>query len=58
MAAAGSERGKKTPTGRRKTEADAIEAIKICLDAGVDINAVDGRGQTACTARRSGYDQS
>jgi uncharacterized protein len=47
MAAAGLGTREEDTTGRRKTEADAIEAIKICLDAGVDINAVDGRGQTA-----------
>ena len=58
MAAAGLGTREEDTTGRRKTEADAIEAIKICLDAGVDINAVDGRGQTALHgAAIQGYDQ-
>jgi ankyrin repeat protein len=47
MAAAGLGTKEEDTTGRRKTQADAIEAIKLCLDAGVDVNAVDGRGQTA-----------
>ena len=47
MAAAGLGSKEEDTTGRRKTPADAIEAIKLCLDAGVDVNAVDSRGQTA-----------
>ncbi len=47
MAAAGLGSKEEDTTGRRKTPAEAIEAIKICLQAGLDINAVDGRGQTA-----------
>ena len=47
MAAAGLGTKEEDTTGRRKTQADAIEAIKLCLQAGLDINAVDGRGQTA-----------
>ena len=47
MAAAGLGSKEEDTVGRKKTEADAIEAITVCLDAGVDINAVDGRGQTA-----------
>ena len=47
MAAAGLGTKEEDTTGRRKTQADAIEAIKLCLDAGVDVNAVDSRGQTA-----------
>jgi len=47
MAAAGLGTKEEDTTGRRKTQADAIEAIKLCLQAGVDINAVDNRGQTA-----------
>jgi ankyrin repeat protein len=31
----------------RGTEADAIEAIKLCLSRGADINAANGRGDTA-----------
>ena len=47
MAAAGLGTKEEDTTGRRKTQAEAIEAIKLCLAAGVDINAVDSRGQTA-----------
>ena len=47
MAAAGLGTKDADTTGRRKTQADAIEAVKLCLNAGIDINAVDGRGQTA-----------
>jgi ankyrin repeat protein len=47
MAAAGLGTKEEDTTGRRKTQAEAIEAIKLCLDAGVDINAADSRGQTA-----------
>jgi ankyrin repeat protein len=34
-------------TGRRKTDAGAIETIKLLMKAGADINAVDGQGRTA-----------
>jgi ankyrin repeat protein len=47
MAAAGVGTKEEDTTGRRKTQADAIEAIRLCLEAGVDINAADSRGQTA-----------
>ena len=47
MAAAGLGTKEEDTTGRRKTQAEAIEAIKLLLDAGVDVNAVDSRGQTA-----------
>jgi uncharacterized protein len=47
MAAAGLGTKEEDTTGRRKTQADAIEAIKLCLEAGLDINAVDSRGQSA-----------
>jgi ankyrin repeat protein len=47
MAAAGLGTKEEDTTGRRKTQAEAIEAIKLCLDAGVDVNSVDSRGQTA-----------
>ncbi len=57
MAAAGLGSKEEDTVGRKKTEADSIEAIKVCLDAGVDINAVDGRGQTALYgAALQGYD--
>jgi ankyrin repeat protein len=34
-------------TGRRKTDADAIETIRLLMAAGVDLNAADGQGRTA-----------
>ncbi|HEX5109412.1 MAG TPA: ankyrin repeat domain-containing protein [Vicinamibacterales bacterium] len=34
-------------TGRRKTDADAIETIRLLMKAGVDINAADAQGRTA-----------
>jgi ankyrin repeat protein len=34
-------------TGRYKTAAEMIEAIQICLDQGMDINAKDNMGRTA-----------
>ena len=57
MAAAGLGTKEEDTTGRRKTQADAIEAIKLCLEVGVDVNAVDSRGQTALHgAAFQGYD--
>jgi len=58
MAAAGLGSKEEDATGRFKTEAEAIEAIQLCLDAGVDINAANGQGQTALhAAALKGYDQ-
>jgi uncharacterized protein len=58
MAAAGLGTKEEDTTGRHKTEAQAIEAIQLCLDSGVDINAKDSRGQTALHgAALKGYDQ-
>ena len=58
MAAAGLGSKEEDTVGRRKTEKQSIEAIKVCLEAGVDINAVDGRGQTALYgAALQGYDE-
>jgi hypothetical protein len=34
-------------TGRRKTEAGAIETIRLLREAGADINAADSQGRTA-----------
>ena len=34
-------------TGRRKTDAGAIETIRLLMKTGVDINAADGQGRTA-----------
>jgi len=47
MAAAGVGTREEDTTGRRKTEADAVETITLLLEAGVDVNAVDGAGRTA-----------
>jgi ankyrin repeat protein len=58
MAAAGLGSKEEDATGRFKTEADAIEAIQLCLNAGVDINAANGQGQTALhAAALKGYNQ-
>ena len=34
-------------TGRRKTDAGAIETIRLLMAAGADLNAADGQGRTA-----------
>lgn len=47
MAAAGVGTKEEDTTGRHKTAADMIESIKLCLAAGVDINAVESTGRTA-----------
>ena len=58
MAAAGVGTKEEDTTGRFKTEAETIEAIKICLDAGTDIDAVESNGRTALHgAALKGYDQ-
>lgn len=58
MAAAGLGSKEEDTTGRFKTEAEAIEAIQLCLDAGVDINAANGQGQTALhAAAQKGFDK-
>jgi ankyrin repeat protein len=58
MAAAGLGSKEEDATGRFKTEADAIDAIQLCLDAGVDINAAKGHGQTArYAAALKGWDK-
>jgi uncharacterized protein len=58
MAAAGLGSKEEDTVGRKKTEADSIDAIKVCLEGGVDVNAVDGRGQTALYgAALQGYDE-
>ena len=58
MAAAGLGAKEEDTVGRKKTDADSIEAIKVCLEGGVDINAQDGRGQTALYgAALQGYDE-
>ena len=47
MAAAGLGTREEDATGRKKTEAEAIETIHMLLDAGVNINDVDGTGRGA-----------
>jgi ankyrin repeat protein len=47
MIAAGLGTYEEDTTGRLKTEEEAIAVITLCLDAGLDIDAVDARGQTA-----------
>jgi uncharacterized protein len=58
MAAAGLGTKEEDTTGRKKTEAEAIASIKLCLAAGVDVNAADLQGDTALHgAAQKGYDQ-
>jgi ankyrin repeat protein len=58
MAAAGLGTKEEDTTGRHKTEADAIESIKLLLAAGTDINAANSQGQTALHgAAEKGSDQ-
>jgi len=58
MAAAGLGTKEEDTTARKKTEADAIASIKLCLDAGVDVNAADNQGDTALHgAAQKGWDQ-
>jgi len=57
MLAAGLGTKEEDTTGRDKTEAQAVEAIQLVLDAGVDVNATDAGGQTALHgAALQGYD--
>jgi uncharacterized protein len=58
MAAAGIGTREEDTTGRHKTESDVIETIKLCLEAGVDINAIENSGRSAVYgAALMGYDQ-
>jgi ankyrin repeat protein len=58
MAAAGLGTKEEDTTGRKKTEAEAIASIKLCLDAGADVNAIDNQGDTALHgAAQKGFDQ-
>ncbi len=58
MAAAGLGTKEEDTTGRKKTEAEAIASLKLCLDAGADLNAADNQGQTALHgAAQKGWDQ-
>jgi len=56
MAAAGVGTKEEDTTGRHKSEAETIATIEALLNAGVDINAADNRGETALFgAAREGY---
>jgi len=56
MASAGLGTREEDSTGRFKTEAEIVSTIQLCLEAGVDVNAVDGRGDTALHgAAQKGY---
>ena len=58
MAAAGLGTNESDAVGRKKTEQEAIDSIDLCLKAGVDVNAVDSKGQTALHgAAMKGWDQ-
>jgi ankyrin repeat protein len=58
MAAAGLGAKEEDTTGRKKTEPEAIASIKLCLDAGADVNALDNQSDTALHgAAQKGYDQ-
>jgi len=58
MAAAGLGTKEEDTTGRKKTETQAIASIKLCLDAGADVNAIDNQGDTALHgAAQKGDDQ-
>jgi uncharacterized protein len=58
MAAAGLGTNESDAVGRKKTEKEAIDTIELCLKAGVDVNAVDSKGQTALHgAAQKGWDQ-
>jgi ankyrin repeat protein len=48
------EGGNSTPRGDRGTEEGAIEAIRLCLALGADINAVNDSGDTALHAAVAG----
>ena len=57
MAAAGLGTSEEDTTGRQKTQAQAIEAIQLLLDRGLDIDAQASDGQTAVHgAAMQGYD--
>ena len=58
MASAGLGTRDSDSTGRYKTAAQMIEAIQLSLDAGLDINATNGRGQRAMHgAAIQGFDE-
>jgi ankyrin repeat protein len=58
MAAAGLGTNESDGVGRRKTQKEAIDSIDILLKAGVDINAVDSRKESAVFgAAQKGWDE-
>jgi hypothetical protein len=58
MAAAGLGTAEQDTTGRSKTETQAIEAIQLLIDQGLDINAQASDGQTALHgAAMQGFDE-
>jgi ankyrin repeat protein len=58
MAAAGVGTNDADTTGRYKPQPDIIESIRLCLEAGADINAVDSTGRSALFgAAQQGFDQ-
>ncbi len=58
MAAAGLGTNEADSTGRHKTEQDAITAIQLLLDRGLDVNAQANDGRTALHgAALQGYDE-
>jgi uncharacterized protein len=58
MAAAGVGTAEQDTTGRYKTEQQAIESIRILMEAGLDVNDTDRRGRTALHgAALQGYDE-
>jgi hypothetical protein len=58
MAAAGVGTNDADTTGRYKPQPDIIESIKLALDAGADINAVDSNGRSALFgAAQQGFDK-
>jgi ankyrin repeat protein len=57
MAAAGLGTQEQDTTGRYKTQAQAIEAIQLLIDRGIDVNATSADGRTALHgAALQGYD--
>jgi len=58
MLAAGLGTKEEDTTGRRKTEVEAIAAITVALEAGLDVNAANTLGQTALHgATTQGFDR-
>jgi ankyrin repeat protein len=58
MAAAGVGTSDSDSTGRYKTEEEINQAIRVLIDTGLDVNATNGRGQTALHgAALMGFDE-